>query len=56
MASTPAFDLPLPARVQSVADNLERIGLGRYVDQVRDAMNRGAENAAGFSHTLPARL
>lgn len=46
LSSRGAFDLPLPAPVQSVADNLERIGLGRYVDQVRDAMNRGAENAA----------
>ena len=46
LSSSGAFDLPLPARVESVAGNLERIGLGRYVDQVRDAMNRGAENAA----------
>ena len=42
LSSSGAFDLPLPAPVQSVASNLERIGLGRYVDQVRDAMNRGA--------------
>ena len=46
LSRTGAFDLPLPAPVQSVASNLERVGLGRYVDQVRDAMNRGAEKAA----------
>ena len=46
LSGSGAFDLPLPAPVQSLAGNLERIGLGRYVDQVRDAMNRGAENAA----------
>ncbi len=46
LSASGAFDLPLPGSVQSVADNLERVGLGRYVDQVRDAMNRGAENAA----------
>lgn len=46
LSTSGAFDLPLPASVASVARNLERVGLGRYVDQVRDAMNRGAENAA----------
>jgi len=46
LSSSGAFDLPLPASLQTMASNLEKFGLGRYVDQVRDAMNRGAENAA----------
>ncbi|WP_237068313.1 DUF4197 domain-containing protein [Microbulbifer guangxiensis] len=41
-----AFNLPLPASAQPVADGLRQFGLGSYVDQLQNAMNRGAEQAA----------
>jgi hypothetical protein len=40
-----AFSLPLPSAARPVADGLRQFGLGSYVDQLQDAMNRGAEQA-----------
>ncbi|AOS97618.1 hypothetical protein AUP74_02206 [Microbulbifer aggregans] len=40
-----AFNLSLPSAARPVADGLRQFGLGSYVDQLQDAMNRGAEQA-----------
>ncbi|MFI2810304.1 MULTISPECIES: DUF4197 domain-containing protein [Microbulbifer] len=40
-----AFNLGLPASVRPVEDGLRQFGFGNYVDQLEDAMNRGAEQA-----------
>lgn len=40
-----AFNLQLPAAAQPVASSLRQFGLGSYVDQLEEAMNRGAEQA-----------
>ncbi|WP_295803011.1 DUF4197 domain-containing protein [uncultured Microbulbifer sp.] len=41
-----AFNLGLPASVRPVEDGLRQFGFGNYVDQLENAMNRGAEQAA----------
>lgn len=41
-----AFNLRLPASAQPVANSLRQYGFGSYVDQLEQAMNRGAEQAA----------
>lgn len=40
-----AFQLALPEGAQPVAKTLRQFGMGRYVDQLENAMNRGAEKA-----------
>ncbi|WP_250463917.1 DUF4197 domain-containing protein [Microbulbifer litoralis] len=45
LSQTGAFRLQLPAAARPVADSLRQFGFGSYVDQLEDAMNRGAEQA-----------
>lgn len=44
---SPLLHIPLPQRLQTVANTLRSAGLGRQVDDLEIAMNRAAEEAAG---------
>ncbi|MCW8125744.1 DUF4197 domain-containing protein [Microbulbifer halophilus] len=45
LSQTGAFHLRLPASVQPLADSMRQLGFGSHVDQLENAMNRGAEQA-----------
>ncbi|WP_288132285.1 DUF4197 domain-containing protein [Microbulbifer sp.] len=45
LSQTGAFRLRLPASARPAADTMRQMGFGSYVDQLENAMNRGAEQA-----------
>ncbi|SDK27897.1 DUF4197 domain-containing protein [Microbulbifer yueqingensis] len=45
LSRTGAFNLQVPQAARPIADGLRRFGFGSYVDQLENAMNRGAEQA-----------
>ena len=42
----PEIKIPLPARAEKYAGALRKVGLGKYVDELDESMNRAAEKAA----------